>query len=117
VNQNGEVQPIGGVNLKIEGFFDVCKEKGLTGGQGVMVPKANVPDLMLREDVLEAVRKKSFHIYAVGSIDEGIEILTGRKAGNKRPNGSFESGTVYHLVDSKLRFFAEQWKKFEAGHE
>jgi lon-related putative ATP-dependent protease len=117
VNQNGEVQPIGGVNLKIEGFFDVCKERGLTGGQGVMVPKANVPDLMLREDVLEAVRKKQFHVYAVSSIDEGIEILTGRKAGSKRPNGSFESGTIYHLVDSKLRFYAEQWKKFEAGHE
>jgi lon-related putative ATP-dependent protease len=117
VNQNGEVQPIGGVNLKIEGFFDVCKERGLTGGQGVMVPKANVPDLMLREDVLEAVRKKQFHVYAVGSIDEGIEILTGLKAGGKRPNGSFEPGTIYHLVDSKLRFYAEQWKKFEAGHE
>ena len=117
VNQNGEVQPIGGVNLKIEGFFDVCKERGLTGKQGVMVPKANVPDLMLREDVLEAVRKKLFHIFAVGSIDEGVEILTGWKAGHKRPNGSFEPGTVYHLVDSKLRFYAEQWKKFEAGHE
>jgi len=117
VNQNGEVQPIGGVNLKIEGFFDVCKGKGLTGKQGVMVPKTNVPDLMLREDVLEAVRKKQFHIYAVSSIDEGIEILTGRKAGNKHPKGSFESGTVYHLVDSKLRFYAEQWKKFEAGRE
>jgi lon-related putative ATP-dependent protease len=117
VNQNGEVQPIGGVNLKIEGFFDVCKERGLTGEQGVMVPKANVPDLMLRQDVLEAVRKKLFHIYAVSSIDEGVEILTGRKAGNRRQNGSFESGTVYHQVDSKLRFYAEQWKKFEGGQE
>jgi lon-related putative ATP-dependent protease len=117
VNQNGEVQPIGGVNLKIEGFFDVCKEKGLTGAQGVMVPKTNVPDLMLREDVLEAVKKKLFHVYAVSSIEEGIEILTGRKAGVKRPNGTFEPGTIYHLVDSKLCFYAEQWKKFEAGHE
>ncbi len=117
VNQKGEVQPIGGVNLKIEGFFDVCKERGLTGEQGVMVPKTNVPDLMLREDVLEAVRKNLFHVYAVSSIDEGVEILTGWKAGNKRPNGSFESRTIYHLVDSKLRFYAEQWKKFEAGDE
>ncbi|MCX6144784.1 MAG: ATP-binding protein [Ignavibacteriales bacterium] len=117
VNQNGEVQPIGGVNLKIEGFFDVCKDRGLTGEQGVMVPKANVRDLMLREDVLEAVRKDLFHIYAVSSIDEGVEILTGWKAGHKRSNGSFESGTIYHLVDSKLRFYAEQWRKFEAGHE
>jgi predicted ATP-dependent protease len=117
VSQNGEVQPIGGVNLKIEGFFDVCKERGLTGKQGVMVPKANVPDLMLREDVLEAVRKELFHVYAVTSIDEGVEILTGCKAGKKRHDGSFEPGTVYHQVDSKLRFYAEQWKRFEAGHE
>ena len=117
VNQRGEVQPIGGVNLKIEGFFDVCKERGLSGTQGVMIPKTNVPDLMLREDVLEAVNKKVFHIYAVSSIDEGIEILTGQKAGSKRANGSFEPATVYHRVDSKLRFYAEQWKKFEAGRE
>ena len=117
VNQNGEVQPIGGVNLKIEGFFDVCKERGLTGKQGVMIPKANVTDLMLREDLLEAVRRKLFQIFAVSSIEEGIEILTGWKAGNMNRNGSFESGTVYHLVDSKLRFYAEQWKKFEAGRE
>jgi ATP-dependent Lon protease len=117
VNQKGEIQPIGGVNLKIEGFFDVCKQRGLTGKQGVMVPKTNVPDLMLREDVLEAVRKKKFHIYAVSSIDEGIEILTGRKAGSKRPTGSFERATIHHLVDSKLRFYAEQWRKFEAGQE
>jgi ATP-dependent Lon protease len=117
VNQKGEVQPIGGVNLKIEGFFDVCKERGLTGEQGVMIPRANVPDLMLREDVLEAVRKNIFRVFAVSSIDEGIEILTGYKAGKKRANGSFETGTMYHLVDSKLIYFAEQWKKFEVGHD
>lgn len=117
VNQRGEIQPIGGVNLKIEGFFDVCKDRGLTGTQGVMIPKKNVPDLMLREDVLEAVKKKKFHIYSVTTVDEGIEILTGRKAGNQRSNGSFEPGTVYHLVDKKLRRYAEQWKKFEAGRD
>jgi len=84
VNQNGEIQPIGGVNQKIEGFYDVCKAKGLTGRQGVLIPHRNVKDLMLRHDVVEAVRAKKFHIYPVRTIDEGIEILTGVKAGKKR---------------------------------
>jgi ATP-dependent Lon protease len=117
VNQNGEIQPIGGVNLKIEGFFDVCRDRGLTGNQGVMIPEKNVPDLMLREDVLEAVRKGKFRIYAVKTIDQGIELLTGVRAGNRREDGSFSPGTVFGLVDEKLKFYAEQWKKFEAGHE
>ena len=83
VNQHGEIQPIGGVNQKIEGFFDVCKAKGLTGDQGVMIPVQNVKNLMLRQDVVEAVRQGKFHIYAVSTIDEGIEILTGMPAGRK----------------------------------
>ena len=115
VNQRGEIQAIGGVNLKIEGFFDVCRDRGLSGNQGVMIPKANVPDLMLREDVQEAVRKKQFQIFAISSIDEGIEILTNHKAGTRRRDGSFEPGTVYACVDEKLTYFAEQWRKFEAG--
>lgn len=114
VNQKGEIQPIGGVNLKIEGFFDVCRDRGLTGSQGVIIPKTNVSDLMLREDVLEAVRKNRFHIYAISAIDEGIEILTGHKAGYRRSDGSFEPGTVLSSVDEKLCLFAEQWKKFES---
>ncbi|TSA22238.1 ATP-binding protein [bacterium] len=117
VNQKGEIQPIGGVNLKIEGFFDVCRERGLTGTQGVLIPEKNVSDLMLREDVVEAVRKGKFHIYAVTSIDQGIEILTGLKAGNRREDGSFSPRTVFRLVDDKLQYYAEQWRKFEAGHE
>ena len=117
VNQKGEIQPIGGVNLKIEGFFDVCRDRGLTGTQAVMIPETNVPDLMLREDVLEAVRKGKFRIYAVRTIDQGIEILTGVRAGNRHENGSFLPGTVFSLVDEKLKYYAEQWKKFEAGHE
>ncbi len=117
VNQKGEIQPIGGVNLKIEGFFDACKARGLTGRQGVLIPHQNVSDLMLREDVVEAVRNKQFHIYAIKTIEEGIEILTGVKAGRRLDDGSFEPGTVYALVDRQLRRYAEEWKTFEAGKE
>lgn len=117
VNQMGEVQPIGGVNLKIEGFFDVCKARGLTGKQGVMIPVQNVGDLMLREDVVEAVKSRKFHIYSVSSIDEGIEILTGASAGKQLADGSFEKGTVHYLVDEKLKRYAEEWRRFESGKE
>jgi lon-related putative ATP-dependent protease len=117
VNQKGEVQPIGGVDLKIEGFFDTCKARGLTGKQGAIIPRQNVKDLMLREDVIEAVRKREFHIYAVSTIDEGIEILSGKKSGAQRPDGSFEPGTIHSLVNEKLCKYAEEWKKFEAGKE
>lgn len=113
VNQKGEIQPIGGVNLKIEGFYDVCKARGLTGKQGVIIPIQNIDDLMLREEVYNAVEKKKFHIYAAKSIDEGIEILTGVKAGKQKPDGLFESGTVYQLADEKLKYFADQWRNFE----
>lgn len=117
VNQKGEIQPIGGVNLKIEGFFDVCRERGLTGSQGVMIPEKNVPDLMLRDDVLEAVRKGKFHVYAVTMIDEGIEILTGHRSGNRREDGTFTPDTIYRRVDERLQYYANQWKKFEAGKD
>ncbi len=117
VNQKGEIQPIGGVNLKVEGFFDACKKRGLTGKQGVLIPVQNVGDLMLRDDVLDAIRQKKFHIYAVSTIEEGIEILTGVKAGSRHANGRYEPGTVFALADQKLRRYAEEWKKFEAGGE
>ncbi|MCX6133282.1 MAG: ATP-binding protein [Ignavibacteriales bacterium] len=117
VNQKGEIQPIGGVNLKIEGFYDVCRDRGLTGTQGVMIPETNIPDLMLREDVLEAVKNRKFQVYAVKTIDQGIEILTGMRAGSRREGGAFSPGTIFGLVDDKLRFFADQWKKFEAGKD
>ncbi len=114
VNQKGEIQPIGGVNLKIEGFYDVCKVRGLTGKQGVIIPIQNVDDLMLREEVFESVSKKKFSIYAIKSIDEGIEILSGLKAGKKKPDNTFESGTINALADEKLQRYASDWKKFES---
>jgi ATP-dependent Lon protease len=113
VNQKGEIQPIGGVNLKVEGFYDVCKAHGLTGTQGVMIPVQNVGDLMLREDVIDAVKKRKFQIYAVETIDEGIEILTGKKSGIQRPDGTFEAGTVNSLVDHKLEEYSKRWQAFE----
>jgi ATP-dependent Lon protease len=112
VNQKGEIQPIGGVNQKIEGFYDVCKSKGLTGTQGVIIPYQNVEDLMLRSEVVKAVETGKFHIYPVKTIDEGIEILTELKAGKRKEDGNFEEGTVNYLVDKKLKEFAEKWKGF-----
>lgn len=112
VNQKGEVQVIGGVNQKIEGFFDCCKKNGLTGDQGVMIPASNVKDLMLRKDVVDAVKKGKFTVYSVKAIDEGIEILTGKKAGVKREDGSYPKGTINYLVDKKLKDLAEGLTRF-----
>ncbi|NWF76432.1 MAG: AAA family ATPase [Nitrospirae bacterium] len=112
VNQKGEVQPIGGVNHKIEGFFDVCKEKGLTGKQGVMIPHFNIRHLMLREDVIQAINKRAFHIYAVKSIDEGIEILTGVHAGERLADDTYPEGTVNYFVDKRLKEYAERLKGY-----
>ena len=115
VNQHGEVQAIGGVNQKIEGFFDVCQAKGLTGEQGVLIPHSNVPHLMLREDVVEAVQAQQFHIWAVKTIDEGMEILTGMPAGARGAEGCFPAGTLNERVDRRLREFAECLKAFQAA--
>jgi lon-related putative ATP-dependent protease len=115
VNQKGEIQPIGGVNEKIEGFFDVCKAKGLTGKQGVMIPHLNVGDLMLRKDVIEAVKEGKFHVYPVKTINEGIEILTGVEGGESLDGGKFKEGTVNDLVDKKLRELGMKIKEFEGG--
>lgn len=112
VNQNGEVQAIGGVNHKIEGFYDCCKQSGLSGDQGVMIPASNVKDLMLRKDVVAAVEKGRFHVYSVENIDQGIEILTGVPAGAKGENGSYPEGTINALVDRKLHQLAEGLLKF-----
>jgi len=112
VNQKGEVQAIGGVNEKIEGFFEVCKLKRLTGKQGVMIPESNVQNLMLKEEVVEAVTAGKFNIYAVKSIDEGIEFLTGTKAGQRREDGTFEEGTVNDLVNKQLRVMADKLKEY-----
>jgi lon-related putative ATP-dependent protease len=112
LNQQGEVQAIGGVNQKIEGFFDVCQAAGLTGDQGVVIPASNVQNLMLREDVVEAVAQGRFHVYPIGSVDEGIEILTGRPAGERGPDGAFPEDTLNHLVDQRLREMAERLRSF-----
>jgi len=111
INQHGEIQPIGGVNLKIEGFFDVCRARGLTGKQGVLIPAANVPDLMLRHDIVEAVREGSFHIYAIRTIDEGIGLLTGKNAGKRLKSGRFEPNSINALVNRKLTEFGKKVKK------
>ncbi len=112
VNQKGEVQAIGGVNEKIEGFFEVCKANGLSGEQGVIIPESNVQNLMLKEEIVEAVRAGKFHVYPVTTIDEGIEILTGVKAGAQGPDSTFEEGTVNDKVDNRLREMAETLKGF-----
>jgi lon-related putative ATP-dependent protease len=112
VNQLGEVQAIGGVNEKIEGFFDICRARGLTEKQGVLIPKSNVQHLMLREDVVEAVRNGQFAVYPVVTIDEGIEMLTGVKAGERNADGRFPAGTINRLVEDKLRSFAERGRSY-----
>ena len=113
INQQGDIQAIGGVNEKIEGFFDVCRIKGLTGTQGVMMPESNVEDLMLREDVLEAVAAGTFHIWPVAKVEQGIEILTGIAAGKKNGEGKFEPGTVLGMIDERLHTMAHMLKEFE----
>ena len=113
VNQQGDIQCIGGVNQKIEGYFDVCRLKGLTGTQGVIIPSENVEDLMLREDVVEAVAAGRFHIHPVASVEQGIEVLTGVRAGQRGAEGTFEPDTCYALVDQRLREMAKTMKEFE----
>ena len=107
VNQNGEIQPIGGVNEKIEGFYNVCKAKGLTGTQGVLIPHQNVNNLMLADEVIEAVRDGQFHIYQVRTIEEGIEILTDVAAGKPDEEGNYSKETVFGKAAEKLRMFME----------
>jgi lon-related putative ATP-dependent protease len=117
VNQRGEVQPVGGVTRKIEGFYDVCRIKGNAGEQGVIMPEQNVKNLMLREDVVQAVREGKFHIYAVETIDDGIGILTGRDAGERQEDGSYPEGTVNYLVDEQLKELATKLKDFGKKEE
>ncbi|MDY6880260.1 MAG: AAA family ATPase [Desulfatiglans sp.] len=117
VNQKGDVQAIGGVNQKVEGFYDCCVKLGMTGQQGVMIPDSNVKDLMLRKDVIASVKKGEFHVYAVKTIDEGIEILTGKKAGNIKADGTYPKDTINYLVSEKLSNLAEGLKKFGEKEE
>ena len=117
VNQKGEIQPIGGVNEKIEGFYDCCERVGLTGEQGVLIPAANVADLMLRKDVVAAVEEGKFHVYAVKTIDEGMEILTGKAAGKQLKDGRYTAKSINYLVDNKLKELAEGLYKFGKNEE
>lgn len=111
VNQKGEIQPIGGVNDKIEGFFQICKLRGLNGSHGVMIPIQNVRNLNLSDEVIKAVKDKKFHIYAISTIEEGIEILTGVPAGKKDNKGNFPAGSINYLAYEKLKKYAEISKK------
>jgi lon-related putative ATP-dependent protease len=117
VNQEGQVQAIGGVNEKVEGFFDLCKARGLTGEQGVLIPASNVRHLMLRRDVVEAVKSGKFHVYAVETIDQGIEILTGVAAGERDAAGQFPAGSVNQKVEARLIELAEKRAAAAAQHK
>ena len=112
VNQKGEIQPIGGVNQKIEGFFQICQTKGLNSEQGVMIPRLNLRNLMVRPEVAEAVRQGKFHIYAVGTIDEGIEVLTGVAAGKGKKDGTYPKGSINYKVDKQLKEMATKLRHF-----
>lgn len=117
VNQHGEVQPIGGVNQKIEGFFKVCQSNGLTGKQGVMIPRRNVGDLMLNTEVVEAVKSGKFNVWAVDHVDQGIEVLTGVPAGEPNEDGEYPEGTINYLVDQRLDELSQGLKDYESGDE
>ena len=113
VNQHGQIQAIGGVNEKIEGFFDLCRNRGTLDGQGVLIPSSNIRHLMLRRDVVEAVQAGKFHVYAVETIDQGIEILTGIPAGERDASGRFPEGSVNQRVETRLIELAQ--KRLAAG--
>ncbi len=117
VSQKGEVQPIGGVNYKIKGFFDICKSKGLTGEQGVMIPHKNIRNLMLDQEVVDAVAEGKFHIWPVTTVEEGLKILTGMDAGTLQEDGSFPEATVYRKVDDRLKEISEIVRKFSKDME
>ena len=113
VNQNGEVQAIGGVNEKIEGFFNVCKAKGLDGKQGVMIPRSNIDNLMLKNEIINAVKDGKFNIWAVDTIEDGLKILTGKNAGKRQPSGKFPKNSLYSLAEEQLITFAKRSNDFK----
>jgi lon-related putative ATP-dependent protease len=115
VDQEGNVQAIGGVNEKLEGFFEVCRAKGLTGDQGAMIPASNVQNLMLKEEVVDAAKEGLFRIYPIRTIDEGIEVLTGVPAGERRPDGTYEEGTVNFLANKRLSEMAESLREYQVS--
>jgi predicted ATP-dependent protease len=115
VNQLGEIQAIGGVCAKIEGFFELCRARGLNGRQGVLLPRANLEHLVLREDVAQAIKEEKFHLYAVKTVTEGIEVLTGVPAGDRDPTGRFPAGSVFGRVERRVIEIAERLRQAE-GH-
>jgi predicted ATP-dependent protease len=117
VNQHGLVQAIGGVNQKIEGFFDICQQQGLTGEQGVLIPASNAQHLMLRQDVVDAVEEGRFHVYPVHDVNQGIELLTGMPAGERDAEGQFPEGTFNYRVETTLKKMAEQRQTWQAGEK
>jgi len=117
VNQKGEVQAIGGINQKIEGFFEVCRTRGLDGTQGVLLPASNVRNLMLKDEVVDAIREGKFHVYPVRTIDEGIEVLTGMTAGQLGEDGAFEPDSINDRVQRRLVSLAEKLRDFSKGEE
>jgi predicted ATP-dependent protease len=112
VNQWGQIQPIGGVTEKIEGYYDLCAARGLTGKQGVLIPAANRPDITLRDDVIEAIAAGQFHVWAADRIDEGLELLTGVQSGERRPDGTYPSDSVHHRVQERLTQLAHELEAF-----
>jgi predicted ATP-dependent protease len=115
VNQKGMLQAVSGINEKIEGFFEVCRRQGFTGSQGVMIPTSNIADLMLREDVIEAIVAGNFRVYAIQTLDEGWPILTGLSAGAWQPEIGYPAESVNGRVEGQLRRFAEQWYALQNG--
>ena len=118
VNQWGEIQPVGGVTEKVEGFYKICQARGLTGDQGVVIPAANVPHLMLNEEVVQAASEGRFHIWAVRTIDEAMELLTGKPAGERDTvTGDYPPGSIHAIVQERLRHLAHQLKAFDRPEE
>jgi predicted ATP-dependent protease len=117
MNQKGDIQPIGGVNEKVEGFYDCVRAGRHTGKEGVIIPRKNVNDLMLRDDVVHAVRRGRFHIYAINTVEEGFEILTGIPAGRRRKDGSYTPGSAFALADTRLEEIANGLKQYQTGDE
>ena len=117
VNQKGEVQPIGGATLKIEGFHDACRASGFTGKQGVIIPARNRKNLMLRQGVLDSVRASQFHVYEVDSVNEAMALLTGLEAGEREPDGTYPDGTINARVDREVRRMGELMRRFGRAPE
>lgn len=115
VNQRGDIQPVSGINEKIEGFFDICRQQGLTGTQGVLLPAQNVDDLMLRQEVCTAITNGQFHLYPLASIEDGLPLLTGVPAGKRQAPEGYEPDTINGRVDAQLRYFTEQWFALHNG--